>query len=493
MIDRRFILGMSCLLLVNELLSFAVFRSDAAQLTAFFLIAALFLLIASLSTEFALLIVVAELVVGGKGYLYHFPIGAIDISIRLAFFVILLVVWLAKRRYKKQSFFTSVQPYTAYLIALAVIVTIGFANALVRGYPFSRVFFDVNAYLYFLLAPVIFTSLEKPIQRKRLYNVFFAGVIVIGVKSLVILGLFTHFGLTAILPVYRWVRDSGVGEVAHIFANFYRVFFQSQIFGLVGFCIAFGMLAMRLLRNRHDDRGGLYLVSLAGMVAILVSLSRSFWVGAVASAFVGAALLLRLRLGWRKGLVISGLLTTLPLLATLLISWSLYFPLPFPVPGGKSGGEALVRERFRRDQPAVSSRSALLPVLVRHIGAHPVIGTGFGTAITYSSSDPRVARGGRPAKFTTTAFEWGWLDLAVKMGVSGLLIYLVFLKRLVQDCLLRLRARDEETAAVSFGLLVALVALAFTHIFSPYLNHPLGIGIVLLSAALLRALPVKTV
>lgn len=493
MIDRRFLFFMTLVLVANELVSFAVSQNTVASVAAFFVISAMFLAIALLSTDFALLIVIAELVVGGKGYLYHFAVGSFDVSIRLSLFVILLIVWLLKRRYKKLSFFTSVQPYTAYLIALASIVILGFLNALVHGYPFARIFFDVNAYLYFLLAPVIFTSLEKPEQRRKLYNVFFSGILLVGLKSLVVLGIFTHYGLSTVRPLYSWIRDTGVGEVAHIFANFYRVFFQSQIFGLVGFLIAFGVLAMRLLRERHDDRGGLYVISLAGVVAILVSLSRSFWVGAAASLIVGALILIRYRYGWRRGFLTLGLLASLGALATGLISWSMSFPLPFPTGGEPSGGQALVRERFSQNQPAVDSRRALLPAMFTRIGQHPAIGTGFGSTITYSSSDPRIARDGKPARFTTSAFEWGWLDIAVKMGLVGVIIYIIFLKRLIHDCALRLRALRDEVSAVSFGLLLALIGLAVTHVFSPYLNHPLGIGIVLLSAALLRAMPVKTV
>ncbi len=489
MIDRRFLVSMFLILAVNELLSFAASRNDIFQFVAFSLLTLFFVLISMLSTDFALLIVLAELVVGGKGYLYHLEVGPIDLSIRLAFFIVLLVVWLVKRRYKKQSFFTSVAPYTGYLLTLAGMVIIGFINGLLRGYSFATIFFDVNAYLYFLLAPVIFTSLEKSLQRRRLYNLFFAGVLLIGVKSLIILGLFTHFGISDLLPVYKWIRDTGVGEIAHIFGNFYRVFFQSQIFGLVGFLIAFGILSIRLLRSSHDDRGGLYVISLAGMTGILISLSRSYWLGAAVSLLLGALVLIHLRIGIRPGLTTTGLLLSLPLVAGVIISWSLYFPYPFPV--GRGGADVLVRERFSRSQPAISSRSALFTPLIEHIKKHPVVGTGFGTPITYYSSDPRIAKGGRPAKFTTTAFEWGWLDVAIKMGLLGLVVYALFLKRLIQDCWVRLRAAKEEHAAVSFGLLLALVALGVTHLFSPYLNHPLGIGIVLLSAALLRDLPVR--
>lgn len=492
MIDRRFLLLLVCILSINEVVSFIAAQQAALEVLAFVAISGLFFFVALLSTDVALLVVLAELVVGGKGYLYHLEIGPVDISIRLSLFVILLLVWLFKRRYKKLSFFASVSPYTSYLVVLAAFVTLGFLNGLIRGYPFSEIFFDMNAYLYFLMAPVIFTSLENPLQRKRLYNLFFAGILAIGVKSLVMLGLFTHFGLSSLEEIYRWIRNSGVGEVTHIRGDFYRVFFQSQIFAFAGFLIAFGMLIIRILRSSHDDRGGLYVVSLSGLTAILISLSRSFWVGAIVSLVIGAGIMVSERLGWRRGFISLGLLASLVAVAGFLISWSLYFPFPVPLQRG-GGGDALVRERFSRKQPALVSRSALIQPLLQQIRSHPVIGTGFGTSVSYFSSDPRVARSGTPAKYTTTAFELGWLDIAVKIGLAGALVYLIFLKRLIQDCWRRLRDIHLERATVSFGLLLALVGLTVTHMFSPYLNHPLGIGIVLLSAALLRPEPKKTV
>lgn len=492
MIHRRFLISLTGILLLNEVISYMVSLDPVWSVTAFIVLSAVFLAICLLSTDYGLLIVIAELVVGGKGYLYHLETPAIDISIRLSFFVIILVVWLLRRRYRKLSFFTSVAPYSAYLLTLAAVVMIGFITALVRGVEFSKIFFDVNAYLYFLLAPVVFTSLERPEQRQRIFNLFFAGILVIGIKSLVILGLFTHFGLSALAPIYRWIRDTGVGEIAHIQGNYYRVFFQSQIFGLVGFLIAFGMLMTRLRDDRHDDRGGLYVISLAGMSAILVSLSRSFWIAAASSMLVAAWLLIRHRIAWKPALRVIAIFLSLPIVSGVFVAWMLYFPLPFPLPG-RGGGEVLVKERFSRQQPAVSSRNALLRPLLTHIRQHPVFGTGFATSITYYSSDPRVARGGRPARYTTSAFEWGWLDIAVKMGLLGLVIYAVFLKRLIQDTLMRLHSAQHDQRAISFGICLALVGLIVTHIFSPYLNHPLGIGMVLLSAAFLRAIPQPSV
>lgn len=489
MIDRRLLLSLIAVLALNELASYFVSLNDLAGTVAFVAITLCFTAVALLSTDAALLIVVAELVVGGKGYLYHLPLGGFDLSIRLALFVILLLIWFMKRRYKKRSFFTSVSPYSAYLVALAILVTVGIMTALLRGRDLLTIFFDANAYLYFLLAPVIFTSLERREQRKRLYNLFFAGVSIIGLKSLIMLGLFTHDTVSGLLPIYRWIRDSGVGEVAHIFGRFYRVFFQSQIFGLAGFLIAFGILTMRFVRRAHDDRGGLAVIAIAGIVAMLISLSRSFWVGSVVALLALALWLLRTRTPQLALGQTVGSLVGLCAVAGLLISWALYFPYPFPINQGARGGDALVRERFSRNQPAVSSRTALLAPLLKHVGDHPVLGTGFATPITYRSSDPRVARSGRPATYTTTAFEWGWLDIAVKLGLTGVLVYLMLLRRLVLDCLERLTDPNPEHAAVSLGLLLALIGLAATHIFSPYLNHPLGIGIVLLSAALLRSFP----
>jgi hypothetical protein len=130
---------------------------------------------------------------------------------------------------------------------------------------------------------------------------------------------------------------------------------------------------------------------------------------------------------------------------------------------------------------------------------HPLLGSGFGTAVTYQTHDPRLLADNPGGQYRTTAFEWGYSDLWLKFGVLGILAYGWFMFALVRPlCAVVRRARgampsssageisqENVRALVAAGALLALAALLATHLFSPYLNHPLGIGMLMMVAVLL--------
>ena len=103
--------------------------------------------------------------------------------------------------------------------------------------------------------------------------------------------------------------------------------------------------------------------------------------------------------------------------------------------------------------------------------AHPILGNGFGSTVTYQSKDPRTLAAFPDGRYTAMSFEWGYLDHALDMGILGVAALVAFLAVLMFTGL----RRGGDAAALALGL----GALAIVHITSPYLNHPLGLGIML--------------
>ena len=104
--------------------------------------------------------------------------------------------------------------------------------------------------------------------------------------------------------------------------------------------------------------------------------------------------------------------------------------------------------------------------------------------MTYISSDLRIRQQSSDGTYTTSAFEWGYLDLWLKLGLLGVVIYGYLLMKVFRLAWDRLRDYDVyrvETLGASAGLVVLLA----THVFTPYLNHPLGIGWIVLVSVLL--------
>lgn len=462
------------ILLMAELLSYLGFVDPALGSALFLVIIAAVVLLAWRKLETALLVLFAELFVGGKGYLFSMIIGNARISLRIAIFCVVLLMWFLFHRGEGNPYTRMPKIVRWWLAFLGVTLIIGVISGLLNHHGFSAVYFDANAFLFLLLAPVLFSpAIVWNRWMKSLLTVVAAAATILGLKSLISLGVFAHLDIGQLKTYYRWIRITGVGEIAYINGNNYRVFFQSQIYGLFGVLL----LAPLLLPTpeKQTRKWWLLLPLILGTTAILISLSRSFWMGAIVAMVFG------LGLGWKQFhwtvqqifFITTAAVCTLGIAYTLT-SWALNFPYPFP-PARGSKTANLIGQRFTAigGEAAVSSRINELKPLQKGILKNPLIGSGFGTELTYTSNDPRQIKSQTKGRYTTYAFEWGYLDFILKVGLLGLIAYLGLLWSLGTQLW---QARTNS----AFGLLLGLVSLIVIHITTPYLNHPLGIGLVLL-------------
>ncbi|MBI5404841.1 MAG: O-antigen ligase family protein [Candidatus Kerfeldbacteria bacterium] len=459
-----------------EAVSFLGFRVPAIGQVAFLATTVLTAILTWRRLETGLLILFAELFMGGKGYLLSYDLGDDRLSIRIAVFVVVLATWLIKHRGPGNPFKYIPPVYRRWLVLLGIIVAFGVINGLIRHRGAGTVYFDANAFLFFGLVPVLFApSINWRRQAVRTMTILAAAAIILGIKSLFSLGIFAHLEPGQLTNYYRWIRTTGVGEIAYINGNSYRVFFQSQIFGLFA---AFILAALLLPSSQGRLRQWWLMVPIIlGTTAVMISLSRSFWIGGAVGALAGTTLAWRhWRWTIRQALFTIGLGTLA--VAYTLTSWALHFQYPFP-PSKDSATAKLIGQRFQAlgGEAAASSRLNQLKPLRDGIIEHPVIGSGFGTKLTYMSNDPRQQQSPDRGIFTTTAFEWGYLDLTLKLGLLGLAAYLGLLWIIMSKLW-------KHSSRLSFGILLAILSLSVVHVTTPYLNHPIGIGLLLLGMSL---------
>lgn len=158
----------------------------------------------------------------------------------------------------------------------------------------------------------------------------------------------------------------------------------------------------------------------------------------------------------------------------------------FPIPKGEMSASLLSSRAAKfSGEAAISSRYAQIKPLLSAIKKHPIIGSGFGASATYASQDPRVLKNNPDGLYTTTAFELGWLEIWLKLGLLGAGIYLYILFKIFRLGCQKMQnmPADAIGSYYIFGALAGLLAVIITHGFSPYLNHPLGIGIVMIMTA----------
>ena len=84
-------------LILTELISLLTYIIPPLNQVAFFIIIIAVLIITLIKLEYGLYLLLAELFIGGHGYLFSLNINGTSISIRIGIFLIVLAVWLAQK------------------------------------------------------------------------------------------------------------------------------------------------------------------------------------------------------------------------------------------------------------------------------------------------------------------------------------------------------------------------------------------------------------
>ncbi len=406
-------------------------------------------------TAFSLLVL--EFLIGSKGRMFVYGADLNNdggISWRIILFAAFFAGWLLRQFVTREPFdlrklLSGREPF----IVMAALVVYALIRGLALGQPF--VFVDANAWGALLLVwPAVHLSASSTFW-KTLKPVIMTGVAWLILKSIVLFYLFSHqFDADFLYDTHRWIRRTGIGEITLIgHDGGFRIFIQSQIYVLLG-AVWLSVEAARRRVGRH------HISALAlCFLAVLISFSRSFWIALAAGLIVCVVIVIRRKTWhWFKGMLIAGILSLFALVGIAR----------FPIPSSTAGNPIdWFTARVDTGESAATSRWELFPILVDKAMEAPILGHGFGATVTYQSADPRVVQktGGM---YTTYAFEWGWLDLSIKFGILGPLVMLWLLGTLIK--------KRPEIAPV-------IVSLAVVHMFTPYLNHPLGLLVLILAGA----------
>ncbi len=428
--------------------------------------------------EYGLYIMIGDLLLGSKsGALLGFMSGDFFLSFRMAFFVIFLSAWLLvlwrERRWPR---FFSDRLIWAYG-ALGLVFILGIIRGTMLANGAANIFFDANAWLYFLLIFPVYETLNSVDTMNRVFKLISLGIMWLLVKSLLVLYFFSHSIIGPREDLYHWLMETATGQVALVAGRFYRVFLQSQMWAMAGVLVVGTGLLLRRARPRSFRAWAMFTGSL---MLVLLSFSRSLWLGVVVALLVLGIVMVIMRWARVRDVVAGGLIT----MVLLAASWGAMqgvVDFPWPTVGADGGKAWLDRVSGLFGQAGGSTRLNQLAPLRAAISEHPIAGWGFGKELTYTTTDPKNILETVNAQFTTYAFEWGWLDWWLKTGLVGLLAYAVLIGILAWRLWHRAcRAETPELRAWWLGWFGVLVALVTIHATTPYLNHPLGIGIIII-------------
>lgn len=414
--------------------------------------------------EFGLAIAFLELLSNAHGQIVFAPIGSFTVSARMVIFVSVFFGFLFHLLTKKVTLsFRDARFLFCFplFIAFCIGMIVGISKR-----SFAEVFLDGNAYLYALyLFPILsisWTSLKQRIVLQMLA----AGAVFTSILSLLLLYAYTHLSQPFLDTLYVYLRDIRFAEITSAEYGMERIFAQTQFFSIL-----FGLLLLLrfFMEQTKKDRLLTHLSLSLIFSTLLVSLSRSFWFGFLAACLALFVFTFSFFKNIRN-LFIAGLSSV------VLLFMVLFFPFPTPHVFLSDASNAF-RARVSESDAGVSSRWNLLSPMLNEIKNAPVFGSGFGQTVTFTTDDPRIRAVHADGTRTTVSMEWGWLETWLKMGIFGPLGFLFLFVMMV-------RAASEifqsEKRWVGVWIVSTLTFLYFTHMFSPYLNHPIGLGTILL-------------
>ncbi len=446
-------------------------------------------LVAQRSLLWGLCLAMLEIIVGGHGHLIDISIDGLTdgltIGIRLGIFGVIMLATAFHILIKKtRPVFVTERDAPILLIGLAVII--GLIIGISRN-GFGAAFNDANAYFTLLyLVPLAMIVWTNDAKRQLLWTLGLGAIWVAG-SSLFLLYFFTHANVDQIWIMYTFVRDGRIAEVTllsnpgwlvGLFPNgpwYFRVFSPGQFYVIILSLLLFAGWA-----EWSWKKSSMMLFSVLSLFfAIdLAGASRSFWLGLIVGGSVIGLTILYDRVTIKKIVSVKAF-GILALITSFLVLW-LAVVLPVPARPDLTNNPSYQGSQDKTRDLAVSSRWNLLPVINAAVMQNPIVGSGFGTSITYISDDPRIRSNIPNGEYTTNRFEWGWQDIWLKSGLLGLVAFGWLLFAILRSCL-RSIAEKQPNRWLAIGFTAGLIALYIIHIFSPYLNHPIGLAFVLIA------------
>lgn len=459
--------------------------------TFFFLILAGIIYFTSKNIKYTLYIAVLELILGSQGYLFDLKFSpdpdAFRVSLRLGIFVILFFAFIFKIIKDRQIKFFQKNNKTLWQLSLlfASILFFAIGRAYLWHYPLGAIFSDVNNYFFWFYLVLAWQINWQKEDADVLLTLAVSALSFLNLLTFFVFYVFTHLIVEWMLPLYKWIRDARLGEVTRMSMDHsvHRVFIQSHLYLILAFFAGFLLIYFWPEKYKISFKKGHRFFTafmITSIMAILISQSRSFWLGGIVVFLALLFFLLVFKdFSWKKFFRSINFSFIALFCALLGIASLIFINLPFGL--GSSGNLSFLADRANISDAAVSSRWNQLPVLSEAIKKEIILGYGFAKSLTYESDDPRIIHDlSVDGLYTTSSFEWGYLDMWLKFGFLGLIIYAALIFYIFRKIIL-LYKKNKYWSLIG---ILSLIFLLTVHIFTPYLNHPLGIALLIFVAVL---------
>ncbi len=434
------------------------------------------------AAEIFILLFVAECTLGSSGR--WLTVG--PLSIRIILFIIAFVLSLPYvfARFKETFLNFSVISTLIFGLYFAVSIALGIKN----GNNFGFIAADVTTFMSLALFPGFLAVMCNKRAVERAVNIIFyaSGVLSVVVIVLHIIMAFSEKNI--IVAINNFLNAYSLGGFANLSTGIHRIYLRSEIFLQVA--IIYGIW----LLFKTKDKFLKWLISfLEGCLfcAVILSYTRGFWFGLA----VAAVILLIVSIKYFKQYLKVTACMLCAFIAFSFLSSALYggpfvaaevvnrFNPNLIVISGTGNNAADIEDDLGNTDSAVSDEDAAaanvrqetLIALKEEIAKKSLLGHGLGKNLDSVRDDGRT--------------EYMYLDIILKMGTLGILLFItVFFGFIGVQISSYLKKRKKgvlnwESATVrNLFLTTGYLSVAVTSFFNPFLNNPMGIMLLLLTA-----------
>ena len=435
-----------------------------------------------------LMALMAECTLGSSGR--WLAIGGV--SIRMLLFALCFVATLPALCSRLRQ--TMRRPHVALAILfgmdLAAMAVVGWRH----GNALAFVKADVTSFLTLALLPGFLATVNTKKRVERLMDCLF-----VSACALALVTAITHYALAFLTDeqtaaLSEWLTSTSMGGLFTLTTGVQRVYFKSQMFLQVAILLG----AYKITRSSVRVRTALYLCEGLLLFACILSYTRGFWLGLAISACLLLVFDAREIGTYLKALGAGAVVFC----ALMLVSWAAYgapkaavevvhrfdpnlivlsadlgekdrtpdSPKQSPAP---SGQETISKE----NRIAVELREQSLRGAYAEIARHPLLGAGLGKNLDDIRADGKI--------------EYTYLDVLMKMGAVGLVLFLLtFFWPVIEYLIAWARGLKKWIDAPERLLLATMTAgylgVAITSAVNPFLTNPMGIMLLMLLSAAMQ-------
>ena len=397
-------------------------------------------------------------------------VGTIGFRMALVGVLVILTIPLLVGKFRtilSNKFLRILLVFAGWLVIQTVIGVVG-------GNKISFILSDLKGFAYFvLILPTLCVLTEKG-RVQKLMKVMMYATAVLGIAGILLLCVY-NWCPSIYLAFYRFDNHFYISAFASVSQKILRVFFKSSCYLLCG-CVF--PLFFILTEKRNKIVWQYPIISGVSLFVLLLSYTRSIYIAMALAA--GVASVFCICFSWKKN--VAKLMKNIGLSVTvfvfLIVSFNVimgtnYLSYAFervsvtfvdPVPDTTVPETKPPDDNINKYQNATMKsdelRKKTTGELLSLISDSPIIGHGLGKSLEVRE---------------TGYNEYFYLDLTVKTGIIGLLLFLMPFALMFFGLIKRNRIAAENWLAVGLWLAVLTGFMVFSF-FNPYMNASLGIS-----------------